>query len=143
MKAVIKQVQGMSLVGKADSGHWVSMDAPESLGGEDAGARPLELFLLGLGGCTSMDVISILQKKRIHLEFYECFLEAERVEEHPRVFHTVKIKFVFYGDAIPKDAVERAIELSHSKYCSASAMVGKSAKIEIEYQIKKNKNYKF
>ena len=75
MKAVIKQVQGMSLVGKADSGHWVSMDAPENLGGEDAGARPLELFLLGLGGCTSMDVISILQKKRVHLEFFECFLD--------------------------------------------------------------------
>ncbi len=139
MKAVIKQVQDLSLVGKADSGHWVSMDAAQKFGGEDAGARPLELFLLGLGGCTSMDIISILKKKRVHLEFYECYLEAERVEEHPRVFSRVKIKLIFYGDAIPKQAVERAIELSHTKYCSASAMVEKTAEIEIDYQIKKKR----
>jgi putative redox protein len=136
MKAIIKRITGMSLVGKSDSNHWVSMDAAREAGGEDGGARPLELLLLGLGGCTSMDVLSILEKKRIQLDDYECQLEAERAEEHPKVFTRIRIRFVFYGDAIPAEAVERAIQLSEEKYCSAVAMLSKAAPITVEYEIK-------
>ena len=136
MKASIKRIAAMSLAGKADSNHWVSMDASRDIGGEDAGARPLELLLLGLGGCTSMDVLSILEKKRIHLDDYECHLEAERAEEHPKVFTRIQIRFVFYGDAIPADAVERAIQLSEEKYCSASAMFRKTAEVSVTYEIR-------
>jgi putative redox protein len=99
----------------------------------------LELILMGLGGCTSMDVLSILQKKRVHLDDYEVQLEAERAQDHPKVFTVIKLRFVFYGKNIPKEAVKRAIELSETKYCSASAMLSKTAKMVVEYEIKENK----
>ncbi len=137
MKVEIRQVKGITLVGKGDSGHWVPMDGPEAFEGQGAGTRPLELFLMGLGGCTSMDVISILQKKRIEIDDYECILEAERTEEHPKVFTKVKIKFIFYGRNIDEKDVERAIELSENKYCSASAMLKKSVPITVDYEIQK------
>ena len=93
MKAIVKQVQGTSMAAKADSNHWIFMDGPEEFGGSNAGSRPLELFLMGLGGCTSMDVISILKKKRIKIDDFECHLEADRADEHPKVFtkHQIKI----------------------------------------------------
>ncbi|MBD3386712.1 osmotically inducible protein OsmC [candidate division KSB1 bacterium] len=137
MKVEIRQVKGITMVGKGDSGHWVSMDGPEAFEGSNAGVRPLELFLMGLGGCTSMDVISILQKKRIKVDDYECILEAERAEEHPKVFTKVKVNFIFYGEDIDKKDVERAIELSENKYCSASAMLKKSVPIIVDYEIRK------
>jgi len=139
MKAMLKQVDGLSLVGKAGSNHWITMDgAPES-GGSAAGPTPMELVLLGLGGWTSMDVISILQKMRMPLDGYECHLEAERAADHPKVFTNIKVKFVFYGKGISKEAVERAIELSESKYCSVSAMLAKTAEIVTEYEIREHK----
>ncbi len=137
MKVEIRQVKGITMVGKGDSGHWVSMDGPEAFEGSNAGVRPLELFLMGLGGCTSMDVVSILQKKRIKIDNYECILEAERAEEHPKVFTKVKINFIFYGEDIDEKDVERAIELSENKYCSASAMLKKSVPIIVDYEIRK------
>ena len=136
MEATIKQVQGLTLSAKSDSGHWIVMDGPEQFGGSNAASKPIELFLIGLGGCTSMDIISILQKKRVDLTDYECTLVAERAEQHPKVFTQVKIKFIFYGRDISKSAVERAIELSHDTYCSASAMLKESVPIKIEYEIK-------
>jgi putative redox protein len=139
MKGEIRQVNGLTLVGKADSGHWITMDAAEQLGGANAAARPLELFLIGLGGCMSMDVISILQKKRIKLDDFQCTLETDQAEQHPKVFIRVRIKFILYGDNIPKEAVERSIELSETKYCSASAMLRKSTEIEIGYEIRSSK----
>jgi len=138
MKAEIKQIDGLSLAGKAESGHWVIMDGPALLGGADAGARPMELFLMGLGGCTSMDVISIIRKKRIKLDNYECHLEADQAEEHPKVFTKVKIHFIFWGKDIPNEAVERAIELSETIYCSASAMLKKAVDIETSYEIRES-----
>ena len=131
MKAVVKRVQGMTLAARADSNHWLIMDAAESVGGTDAGSRPVELILMGLAGCTSMDVLSILQKKRITLDDYEVLVEAERAEEHPKVFTRIALKFVFYGNNIPEEAVKRAIELSETKYCSVSAMLSKTAAIKI------------
>lgn len=136
MKATIKQVQGLSLAGKAESGHWVMMDGPQALGGADAGTRPLELFLLGLGGCTAMDVVSILAKKRMPVQDFDVELEADRADEHPKVFTRVHIRFIFYGQGIKPEAVERAIELSSTKYCSASAMLKPTVPIETSYEIR-------
>jgi putative redox protein len=140
MKAVVKRIQGMALAAKADSNHWLTMDAAETNGGMDAGSRPVELILMGLGGCTSMDVLSILQKKRVTLDDYEVLIEADRAEDHPKVFNQIKLKFIFYGKNIPEEAVKRAIELSETKYCSVSAMLSKTATITVEYEIKEQRS---
>ena len=137
MKAIVKQVNGLSLVGEGDSGHSVRMDASEQYGGLDEGSRPMELILISLGGCTSMDVISILKKKRVNLIDYECHIEAERADEHPKVFTKIRINFIFYGNDIPDEAVKRAIELSETKYCSVTSMLEKTAEISTEYEIRK------
>jgi putative redox protein len=134
--AYIKQVKGITLAGKSDSNHWVVMDGPEEFGGSNAGFRPKELLLLALGGCTSSDVINILQKKRVILNDYEVNISADVADEHPQVFTKIHIEFVFYGkDIQPKD-VERAIELSQTKYCSATAMLQKAVEITHSYVIK-------
>ena len=136
MKIEIKQIQGLAMAAKGDSGHWVNMDGPEDFGGFAAGTRPMELFLMGLGGCTSMDILSILKKKRVKLDHYECHIEAERAEEHPKVFTSVNVNFIFYGKNISEEAVKRALELSDQVYCSASAMLRKAVDIKINYEIK-------
>jgi putative redox protein len=135
MRVVVKQLQGIALAGKADSGHWVPMDGPEEFGGSAAASRPMELILMGLGGCTSMDVISILKKKRVEVDDYECIIEAERAPHHPKVFTKIKMKYVFYGRNIPVKDVERAIQLSEESYGSASVMLKKSAEIVTTYEI--------
>ena len=137
MEAIIKQVDGLSLMGKAGSNHWIAMDAAENVGGNDAGTRPMELVLLGLGGCTLMDVISILKKKRAPFKNINISLEAQREKEHPQVFTHIKLKFIVYGnkEKIKSKDVERSIELSSTQYCSASTMLKKTATIEYEYEI--------
>lgn len=137
MKVEIKQVDGLSLIGRAGSNHWVIMDANEEAGGNSAATKPMELVLIGLGGCTGMDVISILKKKRVPFKKVDIGLESERAKEHPQVFTKIKINFNIYGDKEnikPRD-VERAIELSGKQYCSASAMFSKTAEIEYNYEI--------
>jgi len=123
------------MVGKAESGHWVPMDGPEDTGGCNAGSRPLELFLIGLGGCTGMDVLSILSKKRVKLDDFEIDLDANRAEEHPKVFTAIRMTFHFYGDDLRKEDLEAAIRLSEEKYCSASAMLRQVAPIEVQLEI--------
>jgi putative redox protein len=139
MNVLLKQVDGLALIAKGDSNHWVPMDTTPEIGGTDSGPRPVELLLMALGGCTSMDVISILKKMRVPLDEYECHVEAERATEHPKVFTKIKIKYLFYGKEISRQSVERAIQLSESKYCSVSAMLGKTAEISTKYEIKENK----
>lgn len=133
--AVIRQVQGISLAGRTDSNHWIVMDGPEELGGSDAGVRPKELVLLALGGCTGSDVISILRKKRVPVDDVEIHLTAEQAEEHPQVLTKVHVEFVFRGEHIESKDVERAIELSQTKYCAVSAMLRKSVAITHSYRI--------
>jgi len=137
MEAIIKQVDGLSLIGKADSNHWIAMDADEKVGGGNAGARPLELLLLGLGGCTAMDVISILKKKRSPVKNVTISLNAIRSEDHPKTFTHITLKFIVSGDKenIKPHDVERAIELSSTQYCAASNMLKKAAKIQYEFEI--------
>ncbi|MBN1638109.1 MAG: OsmC family protein [Ignavibacteriales bacterium] len=137
-KVVVKQLQGITLAGKANSNRWVMMDGPESFGGSDAAIRPKELLLISLGGCTGSDVISILQKKRVKLDGFEINLTADTSEEHPQVYTKIHIEYVFYGDKISDKDVERAIELSETKYCSVSAMLRNSVEITNSYRIEKN-----
>jgi putative redox protein len=134
-RAIVKQVQGITFVGKTDSNHWVTMDGPEEFGGSNAGTRPKELILLALGGCTGSDVVSILRKKRVQLDGFEIAFTAEVSEEHPQVFKSIHMDFVFRGDDIKPGDVERAIELSETKYCSVHAMLRGSVAITHAYRI--------
>jgi len=133
--ALVKQVKGMTFVGKTDSNHWITMDGPEKFGGSDAGIRPKELLMLSLGGCTGSDVTSILSKKKIKLEGFEINITAESADEHPQVFTKMNLEYVFYGKNVPVKDVERAIELSLTKYCSVTAMLQKAMPIEHSYRI--------
>ena len=134
-KAYVKQIKGITFAGKTDSNHWITMDGPEDFGGSNAGIRPKELVFLGLAGCTGSDVISILSKKKVKIDNYEMNLTAEVAETHPQVFTKIHIEYVFYENEInPKD-VERAIELSLTKYCSVTAMLQKAVVITHSYRI--------
>ena len=134
-KAFVKQVRGITFVGKTDSNHWITMDGPESFGGSDAGIRPKELLMLSLGGCTGSDVASILGKKKIKLDGFEMNISADVAEEHPQVFTKMHLEYVFYGKNLPEKDIERAIELSLTKYCSVTAMLQKAMPIEHSYKI--------
>lgn len=138
-KAVVKQIQGISMVGKADSNHWITMDGPENFGGSNAGTRPKELILIGLAGCTAADVISILEKKRIKLADFEIQISAESAESHPKVFTKIHLEFTITGKDIKETDVQRAIELSQTTYCSVTAMLQKSVEITHSYTIKEEK----
>jgi putative redox protein len=134
-KAVVRQVNGMTLTGKSDSNHWVVMDGSATVGGAGAGSSPKELVLVGLGGCTAMDVISILNKKRAPMTDLEVRLSAKVGEDHPKAFTDVHIEYVVTGDGVRPEDVERAIELSTTKYCSVSAMLRPAVKITHSYTI--------
>ena len=138
-KAYLKQVKGITFAGKTDSNHWITVDGPENFGGSDAGIRPKELLLLSLAGCTASDVVSILQKKRVKLNDFEINISAEMTEEHPKVFTKIDLEYVFYGDNIAEKDVERAIELSETKYCGVTAMLEKALEINHTYKIEKAK----
>jgi putative redox protein len=134
-QATVRHIQGVTFAGRADSNHWVMMDGPSEVGGSDAGTRPKELVLLALGGCTGSDVASILKKKRAPVRGFEMLLTANTAEEHPQVFTDINIEYVFYGDGINPADVERAIELSTTKYCSVSAMLRASVKLTHSFRI--------
>jgi putative redox protein len=134
-KAIVKQIKGVTFMGKTDSNHWVAMDGPEEFGGSDAGTRPKELLLLALGGCTGSDVAVILKKKKINVDGFEIHMDADVQETHPQVFTKINLEYVFYGKEIPKEAVERAIELSLKTYCSVTAMLQKAVEITHTYRI--------
>lgn len=136
MKATLKRYGTIGLLGKADSGHWVPMDTSPKVGGFAGATGPLELVLIGLGGCTSMDVLSILTKKRVKLDDYEVELEADRAEEHPKTFQNIRVKFIFFGDEIKEKDVARAIELSEEKYCAVAAMLRDHTTIQTSFEIR-------
>ncbi len=135
MKARIKWVEQVTFLGESESGHAVVMDgAPES-GGRNLGPRPMEMLLLGLGGCTSFDVIHILRKARQPVT--DCVVEitAERSESIPKVFTRIHVHFIVSGTGVEESHVKRAVKLSAEKYCSASMMLGKTAEITHDYEI--------
>ncbi len=135
MKAQVKWVDGVMFVGETASGHAIVMDgAPES-GGRNMGARPMEMLLLGMGGCTSFDVINILRKSRERVTDCRVEIEAERAETDPKIFTRIHAKFVVTGKGLSLSRVERAVSLSAEKYCSASIMLGASAAITHSVEI--------
>lgn len=136
MKAIVKQVDGLALVGKSDSNHWVTMDSTKIVGGQEAAAKPMELVLIALGGCTSMDVLSILKKMREDVRDYDVELDGERAEGHPAVFTKIHLHYVFYGKNLNAENVTKAIELSLDKYCSVTAMLRKAVEITWDYELK-------
>ena len=126
MQARIKWVDGAMFVGESGSGHSVVMDGPEDAGGRNAGIRPMEMLLIGVGACSSFDVVSILKKGRQQISDCEASLSAVRADTIPAVFQTIHMHFVVKGINLDHAKVERAIELSAEKYCSASIMLEKA-----------------
>lgn len=135
MKVYLKRIQGISMAAKASSNHWVVMDGSREFGGSEAGSAPMEMILMGLAGCTGMDVISILEKMRVKLDHFVITVDAERADEHPKVFTKIRLKYYFWGADVPVEKVERAIELSQTRYCSASVMLKKTAELTYSYHI--------
>ncbi|MBP1656705.1 MAG: OsmC/Ohr family protein, partial [Bacteroidetes bacterium] len=134
--AIVKQIgDGVTFMAKGDSGHWVSMDGPQDFGGSNAASRPKELLLFALGGCTGSDVAAILRKKRVPLQGFEMQIKATQAEEHPQVYTDIHIEYVFYGEGVNPADIERAIELSTTKYCSVSAMLRASVTLTHSYRI--------
>ena len=124
MKARIKWVEDATFLGEAGSGHAVVMDGPPDMGGRNLGVRPMEMLLLGMGGCTNFDVVHILKKQRQDVTDCVAELEAERADSEPKVFTKIHVHFVVKGNKLNESKVAKAVALSAEKYCSASIMLG-------------------
>ena len=135
VEAKVKLAGGMQFDGQSSSGHRLTMDAEDASGGQNKGFRPMELLLVGFGGCSGMDVISILRKKRQNVTGLEINLKGERADSFPHVYKEVHIEYVVQGKEIQKEAVERAIALSLDKYCSVGATLAKTGTITHSYRI--------
>jgi putative redox protein len=135
MKATIKWTGNVSFVGEADSGYPVRMDGPPEHGGQGSGARPMEVVLIGMGGCTSFDVVHILKKARQDVTDCVAEIDAERAPTEPKVFTRIHIHFKVTGRGLDPKRVANAIELSATKYCSASIMLGKTAQITHDFEV--------
>ncbi len=135
MNATVAWRQGLSFTGKADTGFEVPLGAGPKVGGANDGFRPLELMAVSLAGCTAMDVISILTKKKQEVTTFEVKVHAEQAEEFPKVFTQAVITYLVTGHAVDEAAVLRAIELTATKYCPAQAMLGKVVPMELVYEI--------
>jgi putative redox protein len=135
MKARVKWVEQVSFLGESESGHAVLMDGAPAAGGRNLGPRPMEMLLLGAGGCTSYDVIAILKKSRQAVTSCYVELEAERAETDPKIFTKIHMHFVVTGTDIKPEAVDKAIKLSAEKYCSASIMLGAMALVTHDFEV--------
>ena len=135
MNTAVRWTHGMQFSGEGEAGTTITMDARPEHGGVGAGPSPMETVLLALGGCTGMDVISILQKMRAPLEGLEMRIEADRAEEHPRVFTRIALEYTFAGSGLRPDQVGRAVELSMTRYCSVSAMLKRAAPVTYTWRI--------
>lgn len=135
MEAKVKYVDGLQFVGEASSNHAIVMDSDTKFGGANTGVRPTELLLIGLGGCSGMDVISILKKKKQDIRGLEINVKGQKAEAYPQKFTDITIEFVVKGRNISEEAVKRAVNLSMEKYCSVKATLEGSAKITFTYAI--------
>ena len=135
MKAVVKWLDNMSFVGESESGHSVVMDGPPESGGRNLGVRPMEMVLLGMGGCTAFDVVLILQRQR--QEITDCYVElsSERAEEVPKVFTKIHVHYVVKGKNLNEKRVARAVDMTAEKYCSVSIMLAKSVEVTHDFEI--------
>ncbi len=141
MKARIKWVDNAMFIGQSGSGHSVVMDGPPESGGQNLGVRPMEMLILGMGGCTAFDVVHILKKSRQNVTDCTVDITADRVDEEPKVFSKIHIHFIVEGVQLKEKQVQRAVALSAEKYCSASIMLGKTAEITHDYEICDNTSH--
>ena len=137
MKATVTLQEGSTFEGAAGSGHRVTMDVAPEVGGRNLGLRPMEMVLLGLGGCTAIDVLHMLRKGRQPITDMRVELNAERADDVPKVFTRIHLHFVLTGAGLDPHKIERAINLSASKYCSASMMLNKTAEMTHDFEIVK------
>ncbi|MGZ8224239.1 MAG: OsmC family protein [Methylobacter sp.] len=135
MQATVKWVDGVMFLGETGSGHAVVMDGPLNHGGRNMGIRPMEMILLGVGGCSSFDVVQILQKGRNNLIKCVTEVSAERVDAVPSVFSNIHLHFIVTGHDLKKSAVERAVKLAVEKYCSAAAMLSNTVEITYDFEV--------
>ena len=135
MATRIKWIENAIFLGESESGHAIVMDGPPEHGGRNLGPRPMEMLLLGMGGCTTFDVIHILQKGRHAVTDCEVEISAERVDSEPKVFSRIHVHFIVSGKGLKESVVGRAIDLSSEKYCSASIMLAKSVEITHDFEI--------
>ncbi len=132
----VKFVDNMTFIGKGETNHWVSMDTDEQFGGTEAGTKPLELILIALGGCTGMDVASILKKKRVSFDKFEININGTVTQNYPKYYDKINIEYVFYGNNLNEKDIEHAIKLSEEKYCPIMNILRKSgADIATKYTI--------
>ena len=136
MKARIKWIENVSFVGESGSGHAVIMDGAPEGGGRNLGPRPMEMLLIGAGGCTAYDVVHILRKSRASVSDCVVEIEAERAQDDPKGFTRIHFHFVVSGAGLKAQQVERAVHLSAEKYCSASIMLGKTARITHDFEVR-------
>jgi putative redox protein len=136
MQVKIKWIDGVSFVGESETGHAVVLDGAIENGGRNIGMRPMEMLLIGMGACTSFDVVTILKKARQPIVDCVALLDATRADETPKVFTKIHVHFVVTGDGLNEMQVERAVKLSAEKYCSASIMLSKSVEITHDFEIK-------
>jgi putative redox protein len=130
-----QESDGMTFIAQTGSGHIVAMDGAPDGGGNNLAPRPMEMVLLGTGGCTAYDVVLILRKSRQSIRSCDVTLEAERAESDPKVFTKIHFHFIVRGKGLKPNVVERAIKLSHDKYCSASIMMAKTATLTLDWEI--------
>ena len=135
MKARIKWVENVCFMGESETGHAVILDGAPDAGGRNLGMRPMEMLLIGMGACTSFDVVTILKKSRQPVTDCVAEIEAARADEIPQVFTRIHVHFVVTGNGLNPAQVERAVKLSAEKYCSASIMLGKAAEITHDFEI--------
>ncbi|ALE52052.1 peroxiredoxin [Candidatus Thioglobus autotrophicus] len=133
MNTTVRWIEGMMMVGESASGHAIVMDGPEDLGGKNLGVRPMEMLLLGMGGCTTVDVISTLKKMREAVRDCRVEISAQRADEHPKVFTKIHLHFIVEGENLNDKKIAKAVSLSADKYCSASIMLGKMAVITHDF----------
>ena len=135
MRTRVKWVENICFMAESGSGHAVVMDGSPDIGGKNLGPRPMEMLLMGAGGCTSVDVIMILQKSRQDVTDCEVEITAERADDHPKVFTRIHMHFTVSGRDLKPEVVDRAIKLSAEKYCSASIILGQTAEMTHDFEI--------
>ena len=133
--ARVKWVENLKFVGMAPSGHSIALDGPKESGGEDTAVRPGEMILVALGGCTAIDVVSMLKKMRVGFRSFEVVVEAEAREEHPKYWTKIHVKYIITGNNIDESKVKKVIDLSEEKYCSVSALMKKAAELTYSHEI--------
>ena len=135
METQLKWAGNAAFIGTASSGHTIVMDGPAEGGGRNLGPRPMEMLILGMGACSTYDVVSILKKSRQEITDCEIKITSQRADSDPKVFTDIQLHFIVSGKALKEKQVERAVKLSAEKYCSASIMLGKTANITHDFEI--------